>query len=392
MWRNEIAKWDHLKGMTVSVMVGTPEERKAALRRRAHVYTINYENVPWLVEECGDDWPFKIVIADESTKLKSFRLRHGGKRAAALSKIARRTGRWINLTGTPSPNGLIDLWGQAWFLDFGQRLGKSFTAFKDRWFVEDYYARTITPKPNAAEEISAALSDITFALRTKDWFDLDEPIHSVVSVDLPRDAREQYDRMERELYMELAGDLSIEAMTGASRSSKCLQIASGAVWDNEEEKSWHAGHSAKLDALAEIVEEGAGAPLLVVYHWKPDRERILKAFPQARALEYAYDVEDWNAGKLPMLVLHAASAGHGLSMQDGGNRIAFYSQDWNLENRLQVIERIGPVRQKQSGYDRPVFIYDIVARDTIEDNRLLPAIAAKREVQDGLMESRRELA
>jgi hypothetical protein len=198
--------------------------------------------------------------------------------------------------------------------------------------------------------------------------------------------------MEAELFIELAGDISIEAMTGASRSNKCLQIAAGAVYDNEEETSWHQLHSARLEALKDIVEEAAGAPLLVAYNFKFDREILLKAFPQSRALTYDHDIADWNAGKIPMLLVHPASAGHGLNLQDGGNSLVFYSQGWNLENRLQVIERIGPTRQKQSGYDRPVFVYNIVARDTIEETVLLPALARKAETQDSVLESRRRTA
>jgi SNF2 family DNA or RNA helicase len=230
---------------------------------------------------------------------------------------------------------------------------------------------------------------VTFCLNANDWFDLQEPISLPVEVELPPAARKLYDEMERELFIELAGDLSIEAMSGASRSNKCLQIACGAVFDNEEEKSWHEVHDAKLEALRDIVEESAGAPLLVAYNFTFDRERILKAFPNARVLTYDHDIEDWNAGKIAMLLVHPASAGHGLNLQDGGNRLVFYSQGWSLENRLQVIERIGPTRQMQSGYDRPVYVYSIVAADTIEQTVLLPAMFGKRATQDALMESRR---
>jgi hypothetical protein len=389
VWSAEIRKWEQFHGLKCSVLVGSKADREAALRRKADIYTINYDNLVWLVEECGKDWPFQIVIADESTKLKGFRLRHGGKRAAALSKVARLTGRWVNLTGTPSPNGLIDLWGQNWFVDFGHRLGRTFTAFKERWFIENVYERTIEPKPTALPEISERLADVTFCLNANDWFDLQEPISLPVEVELPPAARKLYDEMERELFIELAGDLSIEAMSGASRSNKCLQIACGAVFDNEEEKSWHEVHDAKLEALRDIVEESAGAPLLVAYNFTFDRERILKAFPGARVLTYDHDIEDWNAGKIAMLLVHPASAGHGLNLQDGGNRLVFYSQGWSLENQLQVIERIGPTRQMQSGYDRPVYVYSIVAADTIEQTVLLPAMFGKRATQDALMESRR---
>lgn len=385
VWPNEIAKWSCFHHMTCSQVLGSPEQRRAALRKRADLYTMNYENIEWLVETLGDKWPFKVVIADESGRLKGFRLRHGGLRAAALSKVARRTGRWINLTGTPSPNGLLDLWGQNWFVDFGARLGHSFTAFKERWFDENKYERTIDAKPTAMPEIIERLRDVTFALRAEDWFDLDEPVETSVEIDLPPTARALYEDMERQLFIELGGDLSIEALNGASRSGKCLQITAGAVWDNEEEKAWHPLHDAKIEALRDVVEEAGGEPLLVAYLFRFDRERLLKAFPQARTLEYAHDIDDWNAGRIPMLLIHPASAGHGLNLQDGGHRIVFYSQGWNLEHRLQVIERIGPVRQKQAGHDRLVYITNIVARDTIETEILLPAMGAKQSVQDAVM-------
>lgn len=385
VWPKEIEKWDDFQHLTCSVVLGPAYEREAALKRKADIYTINYENLLWLVETLDGEWPFMTVVADEATALKGFRLRHGGKRAAALSKVARRTGRWINLTGTPSPNGLLDLWGQNWFVDYGARLGKSFTAFKERWFDENVYERTIKPRPAAIREIPAALRDVTLALRTEDWFDLDVPVETDVEIDLPPRARRLYDEMERDLFFELGGDLSIEALNGAARSGKCLQIAAGAVWDNEEEKAWHPLHTAKIDALRSVMEEAAGAPLLVAYHFRFDRERLLKAFPQARSLTYDHDIDDWNAGKIPMLLVHPASAGHGLNLQDGGNHIVFYSQGWALEHRLQVIERIGPMRQRQSGHNRPVYITNIVARDTIEQTVLRPAMRDKKAVQDTVM-------
>jgi SNF2 family DNA or RNA helicase len=387
-WPDEVSKWDDFRNLKVSPILGTPAQRKAALQRKADLYTINYENIPWLVEQCGKDWPFQIVIADESTRLKSFRLRHGGQRAAALGKVAKMTGRWINLTGTPAPNGLKDLWGQNWFVDSGHRLGRSYTAFISRWFDENPYTYEVSPKLAADEEILERLADVTVSLRVEDWLDLGELIHTEVPVELPPKARKLYDEMERELFIEL-GDEGIEAATAAARAGKCLQLASGAVYD--EDKNWHDVHDAKIEALRDIVAEAAGAPVLVSYWFKFDRAKILKAIPSARVLESEKDIRDWNAGKIPVMLAHPASAGHGLNLQDGGNIIVYYSQTWDLELRQQILERIGPTRQKQAGHDRPVFVYDLVARSTM-DEEALARVAGKMTVQEALMLARRRRA
>ncbi len=384
-WPDEVRKWDDFHNMKVSPILGTPKERATALRRKADIYTINYENLPWLVEQTGKDWPFKFVVADESTRLKSFRLRGGSVRARALAKVAKLTGRWVNLTGTPAPNGLKDLWGQNWFVDSGHRLGKSYTAYINRWFDENPYTYTVTPKLAADEEILERLADVTISLRVEDWLELPELVHAQVPVELPPAARKHYAAMERELFIELDKG-GIEAANAGVRSSKCLQIASGAVYD--EDKHWHDLHSAKVEALRDVVAEAAGAPVLVSYWFKFDREKILKAFPSARVLETEQDIRDWNAGKIPVMLAHPASAGHGLNLQDGGNILVYYSQTWDLELRQQILERIGPTRQKQAGHDRPVFVYDLVALNTL-DEEARDRVSGKMTVQEALMAARR---
>lgn len=390
-WPDEAQKWKHLRNIEVSAVVGNVAERRAALRKPANIFTTNYEQLPWLVEELGDKWPFSKVVADESTKLKSFRLRQGSVRARALGKVAHRhVKRFIQLTGTPSPNGLIDLWGQAWFLDKGIRLGRSFDAFKSRWFQSvqvgaDRHAVRLDPFPFAQEQIEDRLRDLCLSIDARDWFDIAEPIVNVVRVELPAKARQLYRDMEREMFLQI-GDSEVEAFNAASKTMKCLQLANGAIY-TDAAGNWSEVHDAKLQALESIIEEAAGMPVLVAYHFKSDLARLLKAFPKGRHLDKdPQTIRDWNAGKIPVLFAHPASAGHGLNLQDGGNILVMFSHDWNLENFQQIVERIGPTRQAQAGYNRPVFIYHIVANDTVDDI-VLARRESKREVQDLLLEA-----
>ena len=406
-WPDEAVKWAHLSHVEVVPIVGSVKAREAAPRRAfgfsASVFTINYENLAWLgktLDAWGKRWPFGKVVADESTKLKSWRgsvqtskkgnefTRSGGaSRPRALAEVAfTRVDRFIELTGTPSPNGLQDLWGQAWFLDQGQRLGRTFTAFSQRWFRPKYNGYGVEPLPHAQVEIEDKMRDICVSLDPRDWFDLREPIKNVIKVELPARARSLYRDMEREMFMQI-GEHDVEAFSAAARTMKCLQLANGAAYVGENAEKWVEVHDAKIAALESIVEEAAGMPVLVAYHFRSDLARLRKAFPSARQLDKDPEtIRLWNAGKVPLLLAHPASAGHGLSLQDGGNILVFFGLNWNLEEHLQIIERIGPTRQMQAGYDRPVFIHYIVAHDTI-DELALARIDTKREVQDLLLEA-----
>jgi SNF2 family DNA or RNA helicase len=384
VWSDEVRKWPHLRHLRVSHVLGTPRERWAALSAPADVYCINYDNLTWLID-CSPSWPFRTVVADEATRLKSFRLRQGGKRAAALAKVAPKTSRWINLTGTPAPNGLIDLWGQTWFLDYGARLGKSFSAFTDRWFQQDWSGYGFTPRAAADRQIHAAIADLCLSIDMKDWVDLREPQHIVLPVALPPAARSLYQSMEREMFIQLQRG-EVEAFNAAARTMKCLQIANGAAYLPDDPAGWEVLHDEKLDALEEVVEEAAGAPVLVAYHFKSDLARILARFgKRARYLDSnPRTIEDWNAGRIPVLVAHPASAGHGLNLARGGNILVFFGHWWSLEEHQQIIERIGPMRQLQEGIDRVVFVYHIVATDTIDEDVMMRR-RTKASVQDTLM-------
>ena len=403
VWSTEAAKWKHLRHLRVQRVIGSAAERAAALREPGDIFTLNYENLPWLVDRLGEDWPFKTVIADESTRLKNFRLKQGGVRAQALGRLAHtKVRRWINLTGTPTPNGLKDLWGQTWFLDEGQRLGRTWSGFEGRWFAYKRVIDAITKKPGivpvimpaADREIHGLIRDICLSVDLADYVDLQKPIAVRLPVELPSKVRKLYRDMEREMFMAIAGH-EVEAVNAASKTIKCLQLANGAVYvDPAAGSDSHPGarefvevHDRKLEALADIVGDAGGMPVIVAYQFKSDLARLRKAFPQGRHLQTEQDEDDFKAGRIPVLFAHPASAGHGIDgFQDVTNIIVFFGQWWDLELRDQIIGRIGPIRQMQSGLNRPVFVYDIVAEDTV-DELVLARHETKRGVQDLLIEA-----
>jgi len=381
VWSDEIAKWDSLRHLRVSTIIGSAEERRQALRKEAELYTINYENLPWLVEHLGEGWIFPTVIADESTKLKGFRLRQGTQRARALGSVSHtQVNRFIELTGTPSPNGLADLWGQIYFLDGGSRLGRTHSAFTDRWFRLKYGGYGLEPMAHAQGEIQEHLADLCITITAADYFDLPPSVENEIVVELPASARQIYRNMEREMFAQI-GEYGIEAFNAAVKTNKCLQLANGAAYVDDD-GAWTEVHQAKLDALEDIIEEAAGAPVLVSYQFKSDLARILKRFKTARHLnKNPQTIRDWNAGTIPILVAHPASAGHGLNLQDGGNVLAYFSSGWNLEEDQQIIERIGPTRQAQAGHNREVYVHRIVARDTVDE-----LVAQRRQTKAGVQQ------
>jgi SNF2 family DNA or RNA helicase len=382
-WPDEISKWTHLSHLRVSTVTGSAAERTAALSVAADVYTMNYDNLPWLVEHLGAAWPFKTVVADEFTRLKSFRLRQGSKRARALASVAHvRVRRFIGLTGTPSPNGLQDLWGQLWFLDKGARLGASFSAFAERWFYKGYDGYSIKPHDHAQSEIEGRLKDLCLTVTA---LPVDEPIYNKLYVDMPARAWTMYRDMEEEMFATIEGE-GVTAANAAVRTGKCLQLVNGAIY-TDEEHNWTEIHKAKLEALESVIEEANGAPVLVAYNFQTDLTRLLKHFPHGRALDAdPATIRQWNAGDIPLLFAHPASAGHGLNLADGGNILAFFGLNWNLEEHMQIIERIGPLRQKQAGYNRPVFVHYIMVPNTVDD-MVLDRLKSKRSTQDVLIEA-----
>lgn len=402
-WPEEAALWSHLVGVGVMPIIGTEKQRKKALAQHAQIYTINYDNIPWLIETLGPNWRFRTAVADESTRLKGLRVSmrqtkdgrpyivgQGGVRSKELAKVAHtKVNRWINLTGTPTPNSLLDLWGQCWFVDGGLRLGHSYSDYKKLFFNCTSSMGTAPaqlqyePKDGAMETIQELIRDVSLTLEAKDWFDLREPVVVDVEVDMPAAARKNYKEMEDTFFTEIA-EKGVEAKSAAAMNMKCRQLASGAIYTDDKGATWHETHSEKIDALDSIITEANGASILVAYYFRHSLERLKKAFPHGVEMKTGKDQDAWNAGKTKLMFVHPKSAGHGLNLQHGGHHLVYFDQDWNLEERMQVLERIGPTRQMQSNYDRPVFVYNILTRDTLDELVLL-RVETKRSMQDTLM-------
>jgi SNF2 family DNA or RNA helicase len=374
-WPAEIAKW----GIRASYKIihGTPTQRKAAVSAQAEIFITNYESLSWMVETYGRDWPFDMVVLDESVKVKS----RSSQRWKALAKVQGQISRLVELTVTPAPNGLMDIWAQICLLDRGQRLGRSLTRFRERWFDSDYMGFKFTPKSGADAEIHAAVADLVLTLRTEDYLALPDLVPVTIPVVLPPAARTLYARLEKEMFVSLSAG-EVTAVSAATLSNKVLQCASGAMFLDGEAHAWEEVHAAKIDALRDIIDETGGAPLLVAYHYKPDLHRLRKAFPQARVLdESPQTVVDWNAGQIPLLLAHPQSAAFGLNLQVGGHHLCWFTQTWSLDIYDQMNARL-----HRQGQDRPVFIYHLIATDTV-DELVLERLRSKRTVQDVLLDA-----
>lgn len=392
VWTDEIAKWPEVEPIVGRIVpiVGTPAERRRALATPAAVHTVNYETLPWLIDETRHAWPFDTVVADEASKLRSFRLRQGGKRAHALGSFAHtKVRRFWELTGTPSANSLAALWGQAWFLDGGQRLGRSFEAFQQRWFSYegDKGRSALVPLPFAQEQITEALRDICLTIDPKDWFDLREPVRTRVPVKLPAAARDVYRKLQKELFAELRSG-RVTAFNAAAKSSKLRQVASGNVYLDDREGAWETVHTAKLEALEDLLAE-LNEPAVVAYAFVSDRLALLARLPGAVDLATSEGLRRFKAGHAQVGIAHPQSLGHGV---DGLQRVCrttiFYSSEWDHEGRLQLLERTGPTRQHQAGLNRNVLVYDLIATGTV-DEAILGRHESKASVQQALLDSMR---
>lgn len=383
VWVDEAARWPHL-GLRVVPVVGSATERLAALRAPADVHCINYENLPWLLDALGGAWPYGTVLADESTKLKGYRTRQGGARAKALAKVAQRTDRWVNLTGTPASNGLQDLWGQQWFVDFGARLGRTYSMFEHQFFTAapggGMFAKKVL-RPGAAEQIHGLLADVCMSIEMPG---VPLPVVVDVVVDMPPAARALYATLKRDLMVQLGTGESVEALHAATLSLKCLQLANGAMY-TDDTGAWQPVHDAKLDALGALADE-MQAPLLVAYHFKSDLARLMARWPDAADLSTPAGMARFMAGGAMLGFGHPASMGHGVDgLQHVCHNAAVFGHWWSLENFDQFIERIGPARQKQAGLDRAVTVHNIVARGTL-DEVVVARRGSKATVQGSLMQ------
>lgn len=370
---------DFAPHLSARFLGGTPVERAAALRDLPNidVASVNFEQLPWLVDNVKP-WPWDSIVVDESSKLRGFRgsvqvsttgkkfLRGGGTmRSRSLATVAFGAKRFIELSGTPRPKGLDQLWGQLWFLDQGRRLGRTFEAFKSKYFYPHPSGYGLMLVPGMDKEIYAAISDICLSIDLKQYMPVSDPVITDVMVDLPPQVAKEYTRFKKTLFAEIEGQ-EISVASAVAKSIKLLQFANGAVY-HDDERNWTRVHDEKLDALNSVIEESS-SPVVVVYQFRSDLERIKQKFPSARELKTRKDEDDWNEGRIPILLLHPASAGHGLNLQHGGNVMVMFGLGLDTELYLQVMERIGPMRQLQSGYDRLVHIYRILARGTRDED------------------------
>jgi SNF2-related domain len=385
VWPYEHLNWKHLRHLRVSAITGGLDSRITALSVKADIYSINYENIPWLVKYLGTKWPFRCVICDESIKLKSFRTRQGGSRAAALGARAVYTKYWYNLTGEPCPNGLQDLWGPQWFIDQGKALGTSYSKYIEQYFETGYDGFKVHPVEGADKEIAELLKPTSITIRAEDYLSLDKPVVITLKVPLADRNLAAYKKLERELFVDLQSG-RVTATNAADMTLKCLQYASGALYHElSGNTKWDVVHDEKMYALDSIIAEAGGEPIVVAYHFKSDLTRLQKRYPDAVVLRSKKDEDNWNAGKIPLLLAHPMSAGHGLNLQFGGRRLVFFSHWWALDPHNQIIERLGPMRQFQAGLNRLVYIYYIVAEDTIDEMVLLRH-KSRKEVQEILKE------
>lgn len=376
-WPAEIEKWDHLNGLTYSVAIGSEAQRKAALLQRAQVYLINRENVDWLINDSGIPFDYDMVVIDELSSFKS----HTSKRFRALRKVRPNVKRIVGLTGTPSINGLMDLWAEIGILDMGQRLGRYISHFRNAYFVPDKRNQqiifTYKPKPGAEEAIYRLISDITISMKNTDYLKLPDLVINEIPVLLSEDERQQYEIMRSEMVLSIKGK-EIDAVNAAALSNKLLQMANGAVYDG------NGGviriHDRKLDALEDIIEAANGKPVLIAYWYKHDLERIMERFP-AIQLDNAESIKRWNDGEIPVAVIHPASAGHGLNLQAGGSCLVWFGLTWSLELYQQTNARLWRQGQKDT-----VIIHHIVAKETI-DEQVMKALKRKDKTQTALIDA-----
>ncbi len=410
-WPDELRTWAHLKDVSYVVIDGSPKKRMELLKRPACFHMVSIENLPWLLtalggrspvrervdKETGDvlqeaiaGWkspkrsPYSAIIVDESSKVKA----SSTNRWKALNKLAFVPGveYFIELTGTPAPNNMHDLWAQIYLLDRGERLGSSLTTFRDRWFEASYDGHGYGMKGDyVIKSIQDRIADIVFTLREEDYANLPPRMYNDIVLPMEDKLKEKYKHLEKKYVIEsIAGDKTIKAMAGASVMNKLQQLCNGTVYD--EEKGEHEFHNLKLDALRGLVEETGGAPLLVAYTFKSDLRRIMKAFPEAKRFDDNPETQDsWNRGEIPMLLVHPQSAAHGLNLQFGGNVVVWYGLTWSLELYIQLNKRL-----HRSGQKKPVMVHHLVVEGTV-DEKMLDSLEGKNTNQDSLLNALKEL-
>ena len=377
VWKQETEKWAHLQGLKVSVAVGTEWERLAAFNIKADIYVINRENTQWLIEKSGVPFDFDMLVIDEISSFKN----HQSKRFRSLMKVRPRVKRVVGLTGTPSSNGLVDLWAQFRLLDMGQRLGRFIGKYRTDYFLPDKRNGQVIfsykPLQNAEERIYDRIKDITISMNATDHLKMPELLMVEHKVKLSETEQERYDELKRDLVLTLTGG-EVTAANAAALSGKLCQMANGAVYGDEGEVN--EIHDRKLDELEDLIEATNGKPVIVAYWFKHDRNRILKRFP-AEQLDSDESIRRWNAGEIPMALIHPASAGHGLNLQAGGSTLVWFSLTWSLELYQQTNARIWRQGQKET-----VVIHHIIAKATIDED-VMAALAKKETGQAALLQA-----
>ena len=383
-WTREKDKWDHTRILRVSPVLGSQAKRIRALNTPADLYIINRENVCWLVDYYRNSWPFDMVVVDESSSFKS----HSAKRFKALAGVSGKIDRMVELTGTPSPNGLEDLWSQVYLLDGGERLGKRYTQFRERYFQPDRRGAdgmvySYAAKPGTEQSILDKISDICISMKAEDYLQLPDITYHEIPVELDAKAEKAYRELERKMVLELPEEEEISVTSAAALSNKLLQLANGAVYD--EDRSIHEVHGCKIEAFLELVESLQGKPVLVFYNFQHDRERILKALSgsglRVRELKTTRDEDDWNAGQIDVLLTHPASSAYGLNLQQGGNHVVWFGLTWNYELYTQANKRL-----HRQGQTEKVIIHHLVCTGT-RDEDVMRALEKKDDVQNWVMES-----
>jgi len=373
VWHKEAQKWEHLQELDIAIATGSVNERLSAINSNKTITLINKENVPWLIEKCK--WKWDMVVIDESSSFKSAR----AKRFRALKKVMKYIRSIVLLSGTPSPNGMMDLWSQMYLIDQGERLGRTITNYRQRFFVPDgYMGYNYKLKPGAKEQIMELIKDVCVTMTAEDYLELPECINVNEFIELPDKAKQQYKELEKEFIISL-DDIDIESPSKAALGNKLLQICNGSVYDAE--KNVHEIHNEKIERLKEIIEDNPGENFLVAYNYKHDLEKLQKAFPKAVKLETAKQEDDWNKGKIKILLAHPASAGHGLNLQYGGNVIIWYGLTWNLEYYQQFNKRLH--RQGQKNTVRNIHL---IAKGCLDEKVLFFALSGKAKTQKDLID------
>ena len=377
-WQAEIRKWDHLRRLSVSTALGDARRRTEAIDSGADITIINRENVVWLVEHWPDvHWPFDMVVVDESSSFKS----SAAKRFKALKLMLPRIRRMVILTGTPAPNGIEDLWSQIYLLDRGERLGRFITHYRERYFEHNPWRHEYLPKPGAFEAVQAKIADLCVSMKAEDWLTLPEMIVDDIPVALDDDGRKAYCAMERDMLLEVENE-EISAMSAAALTGKLLQLCGGAVYDDA--GAAHEVHTAKLEALGELIEQLHGEHALLFYGYRHEIPRILAAVPKGvrvRQLETAEDADAWNRGEVDVLLAHPASCAYGLNLQDGGRHVIWFTLTWSLELYQQANARL-----HRQGQQRPVIVHRLLVEGGV-DGDVARALEGKRDMQDALIEA-----